>query len=870
MKKNFKNLLLIMIVLLGTLVLTGCKDRYKYPTEIPTVSNPDEVYITMGDYKVTKEQMYYRNLSSYGVTNLNNLIDDLLIPQFDELTTEEKAAYEDYRNNRIYGTEDVASLDAEEKAEAEKEFKQNRIVQGYFTEEEREDSIKLEYRRYVFAANQVKKEIAEFEPVTDDEGNVTQEEYFTESEITNAIATAYPAESTIILLTFRSELEAKSLMEEVGIYADLYDYRGWHKLVVDANGNKTAGDLLTQTEVYDAFIDMYNILYGPVGCSIKENAYKLEGDKYVWDLEENANGFNNFKYTYTELSSVSSSIAKKVFDTLTTDDFALSYTIAPNKYLTKYFLAVELEEQEYDDIESTDAKVQEQLIENKLTSALVEYYLYENRLAADLVIYDRGLEILYADDYASIYESLSLDYDVYEKTELTSATNVATLTVDGKEVAITADDLYEVMNSRHGAATAIGYASQYILLSGKKYNEVFDLVTGEIYDQDAYDTLYEEEIATYKAELEAGTFESIGYPATYGWENFLRDRFGVASDLELIALGSIYDEALDNFGESKYTFSNTASEAISTLFTKLLAGDLTRSEYESQKEAYVKDAETTIQYQMQKIVDNFFNVDAYTINVFVDLDHNGTADDLTESTKAYGEVLINYLLATANDTKVSGSNYQERLASLVKQYNLASLNDTTVVGNTTFAELKKLGIEVSISSETTYNVKTTTDEDLAAILKELWNQVKDGKLGDKVFTTNTKTVEFTNELISDFYETETNISKVVVTEANDYTYIINKVNNVQIIPTQSLIDRYLIVNKDDEDKTDEELELSLTTKEKAAIEAYYKVALDVFMSEDALSDAVIAEREALIDAGGVKFSNATDAEKYEILMENIE
>ena len=107
MKRNFKTLLSLIIVLAATLVLTGC-NKFKYPTEIPTLSNPKDVYMTVGDYKVSNEQIYYRNLVNYGVDTLNDLIDDLLLPKFDDLTADEKAKYDAYRNYRIYNTEDIS------------------------------------------------------------------------------------------------------------------------------------------------------------------------------------------------------------------------------------------------------------------------------------------------------------------------------------------------------------------------------------------------------------------------------------------------------------------------------------------------------------------------------------------------------------------------------------------------------------------------------------------------------------------------------------------------------------------------------------------------------------------------------------------
>lgn len=869
MKKNIKNLLLIMIVLLGVFTLAGCGNKYKYPSETPEVTNPKEVVLTIGDYKVTKEQMYYRNLTSYGVDVLNSLIDDALLPKFESLTAEEKADYEDYKNEKIYLTTDLEKLDAEEKADAEKTFKKSQVLNGNYTDAEIEAALKLEYRRFVFASKEMKEEMENFEPVTNDDGEVIQEEYFTETEIKNAIATVYPTESTIILLTFRSELEAKSLLEAVGIYADQYDYRGWHKLVKDAEGNKEAGELLTQTEVYDAFIEMYNTLYGHMGCSIKENAYKAEGNKYVWDLQENANGYNNFKYTYNQLSAISSTIAKKVFDTLTTENFSSSYTIAPNKYLTKYFLAIEVEEKEAVGITSSDKDVEKQLIKSKLSDALINNYLYEKRIDSDLVIYDRGLEILYADAYNAVVSSLSID-KTYEKTSLTSKTNVATLDVDGKAVAITADDLSDAMNAKYGVSTGIGFAGQAILLADAKYSKVFDIVTGEILDQEAYDKLYEEEIASYKEELEAGTFATLGYPKGYGWENFLRDRLGVLSELELLALGSVYDDALTALGETTYTFSNDASIAINGLFTKVLLGELSREAYEQQIAGYVEAAENTIQYQMQKVVDEYYNLNAYSIRVYTDLDHNGAADELTDEAKAYAEVLINYFIAEGTNTSVAGKTYAERIATLVKEYNLAAYNDMTKVGNVTFAELKEAGIEVTLSTATTYSSKTENDEEFGKVLKGLWNQVKDGKIAEKTFTSTTKTVKFEDELVSDFYTTEYAVSKVVVTEANDYTYIVNNTKVKQVLPTEELIDRYLIVNKEDEDKTDEELKLSVSTKEKAAIEAYYKVAMNEFTSEEALGEALIAVREDLFEKGTMKFADSSLNDKYSIFMDLVE
>lgn len=861
MKRNFKTLLSLIIVLAVTLVLTGC-NRFKYPTEIPTISNPKDVYMNVGDYKVSNEQIYYRNLVNYGVDTLNDLIDDLLLPKFDDLTADEKAKYEEYRNYRIYNTEDISELTEEEKASLETDFQKARILRGYFDEAAWEESIKLEYRRYAYAYRQVEKEIEEFEPVKDEDGEVIQEEYFTESQKDAVESALYPDKATIILLTFRSELEAKSLLESVGIYADKFDYRGWHKLVVNADGSKSEGDLLTETEVYDAFIKMYNTLYNVRGCHIDADAYKASQDGYTWTLEDDCEE-NAFEFTYTELAKKSSTIAKKVFDNLKVGE----YTVAPNKYLTKYFLTVKVAETVVDEADYVEADVQDKLIENLLTNSLVEFYLYENRLAADLVIYDRGLEILYAEDYKTVYDAIGDEYDAYAKTKLTSSKNVATLNVAGKEVAITADDLYKVLADRYGVSTAIGYVSQFIALGNSEFNKVYNFVTGEILDQKAYDELYTNEIEAYKKELKAGTFEAIGYPSNYGWDNFLRDRFGVLNDLELIALGKVYDDALDKFAESRYVFSNDASKAIATLFETFFKGDITREKYEEEIAKYVADAEDTIQYQMQKIVDEFYSVNGYTVNVFADYDHNGTADEMDEETKEYANLFLEQIMVAANDESYSGKTYADRISSIVKEYNLASLTTDIKLGGVSYAKLKSLGIEVSVSTTAAYSSSTETDEVLEEIFKNFWNDVKDGKVEGKKFTSTTKTLDFTNELISDTYENDNTLSKAVVIKVTDYTYAVNSTKRQVVLPSEDVVERYLIVNKDDDEKTDEELSVSVTTREKAAVEAYYKVALKVFTSDDAIGDALIEVREAEMASGKISFANASDKAKYDALME---
>ena len=96
MRKNiFKNLLLVLVVALCGLTLVSCGDDkdYKYPSQVPTISNPNEVYVTLGEYKVTKNQIFYNALSSHGVEIMCDILDDAFLPAFNN------EGYEAYVNN---------------------------------------------------------------------------------------------------------------------------------------------------------------------------------------------------------------------------------------------------------------------------------------------------------------------------------------------------------------------------------------------------------------------------------------------------------------------------------------------------------------------------------------------------------------------------------------------------------------------------------------------------------------------------------------------------------------------------------------------------------------------------------------------------
>ena len=251
-------ILLVGIVVLLIVIFTDEKEEtYKFPTVQPTISNPTDVCLEVGNKKVTYKELYDLGLVSYGLTALIDLVDEMVIDV--EVTN---AELEEHRKNlyAAYNEIELEEVDLEDHEQTEK-FIEQMNYQGYMTTSEIDAAIKLDLKRNKLAEQMLINDINNFEPVKDKDGNITQEYYFSDSQISNGILNACPDKAEVIYLTFRSASEALQLMDEFDISRNGRD-NGWT--------HKSSGESFTKEEIIDTFVKMYN----------KLNSTKITDNKY--------------------------------------------------------------------------------------------------------------------------------------------------------------------------------------------------------------------------------------------------------------------------------------------------------------------------------------------------------------------------------------------------------------------------------------------------------------------------------------------------------------------------------------------------------------------------------------------------------------
>ncbi len=826
MKNIMKKILTFLILAVFTVTIVGCKDDdYKYPSKTPMISNATDSFVKVGDYTVTNEKAYVNLISNYGYTALIDWMDNIVL-------STDTTGFENYLNKQIYGTDDLDSLTAKEKAKAKDSWETSMKNKGYQTEEEWTAAYKLEYRRQEYAKSQIESEIAEFEKLvtvlegidfnayetsdltlklTDESvdkdlkitwasdssyvvvkknkttAKVTQGKYdvevtltatatlndysttatykftvpalsstvtntekaekevtgyFSDANYENILNSEYAPDVKAAVVTFDSDAEARALLKKYGIDLNKLKEQKW---------SYTTGEELTLDQVKEVFVGLTNDTKGTSYTTIDEVAETKSYDDWA-DFNSTV---TTKLYALTALNRLNDGTEETENKT-----YHNSYTLLPTAFGNRFYLAIVLEKADDTALETVKAEIKKELIENKITSNLIKRYTFEKALKdGKLHIYDEGLENTFVSSYNSVYSNLSIsEYDEYTRTKGTSSENVASLEYNGQTYSLTADEMFKTILKTKGNDLAITYLDNYTVLA---HSKIVNVTTGEVLDKEKYDKIYKADVKTVKSDFKDNEFKSDGYPKSYGWMNYLRDYYGITSELDLIldTDGDIYSEALENYQETLWTdelvtkqakrifdeYFRTTVYSVSTWFDKDDNGsadafgfkelesddnyafyemsiDEFVAEYGEKYEKYgvteatIRDAKTTLDSNIA-VAQKF----AEFLKDLVDLSYKDDKDAKAAEmvTKYYSSTsnVKESIIAIANAIAEDNEATSDRYSAISTNYAVATPNDSV------FGQFKKQGLQFTVSSSTTYTQTSSIDDYYKDKLRTIYNEI---------------------------------------------------------------------------------------------------------------------------------------------------
>lgn len=445
-------------------------------------------------------------------------------------------------------------------------------------------------------------------------------------------------------------------------------------------------------------------------------------------LKETASYTKYIHYTAKDLNKLNSSLKSYVYKTLSLedgDDYN-AYSKSASMYGSYYYMVFKIshEKNEYDklfDSDDTTAETYEKISKNEalykeLTDLVFKDNLTETYISttlSDLVsnnikvkIYDKSVEIAYAAENSSYSKNHSkaksnnviakvVYTDLDDKKHNIYMTLTKDDTLDG--VSYSAWDYLELNN---GATTAVDTLSKKIIMKTDAFNE-------EISKEDYKE--YENNLELMLASFANDSYSSSGYPASIGKYNFLMLYFHTANIKDII---------------KNYFHLSTVSQKL-----------LTNYESATLLDFFKKYSDATY--------DNYFSLSGTQIQVYLDINEDGTPDDYstwTNEIKAAAKELLDKIV---NIVTASTETHATALSNVVEEYTsssrfdngLCDASDTEHYNPTSpecyWAKYRRLGLYVS-SKDVSATNSTTSDVafEVKARLLDIYKNIPSYILGD--------------------------------------------------------------------------------------------------------------------------------------------
>lgn len=279
---------LVLIVLIALIVMSarGCSNQ------TPRIKDADKVYVKLGNMEITNDRLYTYMKQNYGVAELLRLVDEKLYAT--ETANVKQEDLDKFIIQSVYKVDDLADY----KGDAQKEWDtiidsllMNNLIKKEDVDTDEEKSVTntssnlWNIVRSYYKLQYARREWAKTEYVTkreNDRKKDGKEGLFDTDEIEEYYDENYSGTVNGLFIPFTSEKAALDAMKRFGINTNstLLGKNGWITESFDYN---TAYEIprsvyLNPTQIYDAFIAMYNEIYAYQGKQIEASDYTKETD----------------------------------------------------------------------------------------------------------------------------------------------------------------------------------------------------------------------------------------------------------------------------------------------------------------------------------------------------------------------------------------------------------------------------------------------------------------------------------------------------------------------------------------------------------------------------------------------------------------
>ena len=287
-------LALILVVIIAIVVTSakGCSNK------TPKIDKSDDVYLTLGDMKVTNDRLYTYMKQSYGVDELLRLVDSKIYEEkvnevnvkstsLDELSGLDKYIMESVFKKVLTSTDEegIKKANQEKWDDLINSLLMNNLMKS--VDEAAKDAYKLDssvwtvVRKYYalqYARREAAKDAykAELKASREKDG---KDGYFDEDKFKEYYEKNYSDNVIGLFIPFTSEEAALKAMNSVGINTNsvVLGKDGWVKASYDYNNSNDttipASEFLSSTEVFDKFFELYNLVYKYLDKQISSDDY---------------------------------------------------------------------------------------------------------------------------------------------------------------------------------------------------------------------------------------------------------------------------------------------------------------------------------------------------------------------------------------------------------------------------------------------------------------------------------------------------------------------------------------------------------------------------------------------------------------------